>query len=113
MGTIRCCKFDWKKGANANFHATAFSCLGGCQLSGPYVLLDTGIKVGKPAVLILRSGISGNCDFPLSVMLIVGSCVNTDLSCSTNVSTYSLSVVHSFLAMIVGIPMFSVGINLT
>ena len=42
------------------------------------------------------------------------SWVNTDKNCSFNVSAFSLSVVHSFVSvLIIGIPMFSVRINLT
>ena len=50
-----------------------------------------------PAVLILRSGISRNGDYPLSGTLTFLSWVNTEKNCSFNVSAFSLSVVRSLV----------------
>ena len=63
------------------------------------LMLDSKIKVvfSTPAVLILRSGIAGSGDFPLSGTFIFRSWINTDKKCSFNVSAFSLSVVHSFV----------------
>ena len=65
-----------------------------------------------PTVPILRSGISGNVDCPLSGTLTFLSWVDTDKNCSFNVSAFS--VVHGVVCVLsVGIAMFSVRINLT
>ena len=63
------------------------------------LLLDSKIKVVffTPAVLILRSGISGNGHCPLSGTLTFLSLVNTGKNCLFNVSAFSLSVIHSFV----------------
>ena len=67
-----------------------------------------------PSVPMVRFGIGGYIDVPLFGMLRSCSCVKTDLKCALSASALSKSVVHNFVAVLkVGIPRFSVRINLT
>ena len=87
-----------KVSAGANSRATVLNSLGG-SLSDPHAFVGFRDKsrFSTPAVLILRAGISGNGDFPLSETFIFLSWVNTDKNCSFNVSAFSLHVINSFV----------------
>ena len=107
-------RFNTGFSAGANSCETVLNCLDGSS-SGLQAFVGFKDKgcFSTPAVLILRPGISGNGECPLSGTFIFLSWVDTDKNCSFNVSALSLSVVHSFVCVLsFGMTMFFVRINL-
>ena len=71
-----------KVSAGANTCAPILNSLSGSSLDPPVFVEFKGKSYfSAPAVLILRSGISGNGDCPLSGTFIFLSWVNTDKNC--------------------------------